>query len=175
VPSSIAVSVFLEVLTFPPQFLQLRAEVSTGLIVPQKERSKVLHFFEGRMRHNASRFLAISVFVSVMSGADPEPKIDEDDEQTWSGGHVIDAAGRKRLPQGMSKMLARVDHGELVHRAGARAHVMAHARDQLIAGIDLAAPSSTPSESATTPRLLHGVGRAQVLSLLALLVQKYKY
>jgi hypothetical protein len=114
-----------------------------------------------------------------MSGADQEPKIDEDNEQTWSGSHVIDAEGSKLLLQDMSKMLGgRVDHDELVqllHRAGARAHVMAHARDQFIAGIDLAAPSSTPSEPATTPRPLHGVGRAQVLSLLALLVQKYKY
>ena len=28
-----------------------------------------------------------------MRGADAEGKIDEDEEQTWSGGHVIDAEG----------------------------------------------------------------------------------
>ena len=90
------------------------------------------------------------------------------------------------LPQDMSRRLERLDHDALVqalHRAGARAHVMAHVRHQFIAGIDLAAPdslrvmasSSTPSESAATPQPPRGVGRAQVLSLLALLLQKYKY
>jgi hypothetical protein len=56
--------------------------VSTGLIVPQKEHSEVLHFSQARMvrmRHKASSFFAISVFISVMCGADPEPKIDEGD------------------------------------------------------------------------------------------------
>jgi len=123
--------------------------VSTGLIVPQKERSEVLHFSQAslvRMRHKASSFFAISVFISVMSGADPEPKIDEGDVQTLSGGHVIDAEGRWLLPQDMSRMLDRLDHDELVqllHRAGARAQVMAHVRAQFIAGIDLAASSSS--------------------------------
>ncbi len=61
------------------------------------------------MRHKASRFFAISVFISVMSGADPERKIDEDEEQTWSG----DAEGKKLLPQDMSKMLERLLHDAL--------------------------------------------------------------
>jgi hypothetical protein len=65
------------------------------------------------MRHKASRFFAISVFISVMSGADQEPKIDEDNEQTWSGSHVIDAEGKKLLPQDMSKMLERLLHDAL--------------------------------------------------------------
>ena len=206
------------------------------------------------MRNKASSFFAISVFISVMSGADPEPKIDEGDVQTLSDGHMIDAEGRKLEPQDMSRMLESLDHDELLqllHRAGARAHVMAHVRDQFIAGIDLAASSSsgarallncsaddacflpscnafsaptnpppmnsshristashlhspsappnaplvshsyahtdtpdktashscnsTPSESAATPRPPRGVDRAQVLSLLAFLLQKYKY
>ena len=49
------------------------------------------------------------------------------------------------LPQDMSRRLERLDHDALVqalHRAGARAHVMAHVRDQFIGGIDLAAPDS---------------------------------
>jgi hypothetical protein len=132
--------------------------------------TQVLRFFGARMarmRHKAPRFVAISVFISVMSGADPEPTIDEDDGQTWSGGHVIDAEGMKLLPQDMSRMLERLDHEALVqplHRAGALAHVMAHVRDQFIARIDLEASSSTPSESATTPQPPRGVGRAQVLT-----------
>jgi hypothetical protein len=104
------------VITFPPQFLQLRAEVSTGLIEAQKERSELLHFFEARMarmRQKASWFFAISVFISVMSVADPERKIDEDEEQTWSGGHAIDAEGKKLLPQDMSRMLERFLHDAL--------------------------------------------------------------
>ena len=48
-----------------------------------------------------------------MSGADPERKIDEDEEQTWSGGHVIDAEGKKLLPQDMSRMLERLLHDAL--------------------------------------------------------------
>ena len=75
-----------------------------------------------RMRHKASRFFAISVFIGVMSGSDPERKINKDEEQTWSGGHVIDAEGRKFLPQDMSRMLEHLDHDALVqllHRAGA--------------------------------------------------------
>ena len=108
-----------------------------------------MHFCQARMarmRHKASRFFSISVFIIVMSGADPEPNIDEGDVQTLSGSHAIDAEGRKLLPHDMSKMLERLDHDELVqllHRAGARAHVMAHVRDQFIAGMDLAAPSSS--------------------------------
>jgi hypothetical protein len=66
-----------------------------------------------RMRQKASRFFAISVFISVMSGADPEQKIDEDEEQTWSGGHVIDAQGKKLLPQDTSRMLERLLHDAL--------------------------------------------------------------
>ena len=49
----------------------------------------------------------------LMSGADAERKIDEDEEQTWSGGHVIDAEGKKLLPQDMSRMLERLLHDAL--------------------------------------------------------------
>jgi hypothetical protein len=61
---------------------------------------------------------------------------------------VIDSAGRKRLSHdSFSGMLERLDldHDELVqllHRAGARAHVMSRVREQVFAGSDLAALSS---------------------------------
>ena len=82
------------------------------------------------------------------AGDDDPDAIDDGHEQTWSGVGVIDSAGRKRLPQdSLSGKLERLDldHDELVqllHRAGARAHVMSRVREQVFAGSDLSALSS---------------------------------